>query len=90
MWPVQYQLCLDTKCTTNESKYNIRYVLLVVYMCHTYEPTNQPEKMGQCNAVLGQSILKGQLGHSFVTKVSVTKNHHFLKLCQEGQLGPPR
>ena len=42
MWPVQYQLCLDTKCTTNESKYNIRYVLLVVYMCHTYElPTNQ-------------------------------------------------
>ena len=47
-----------------------------MYMYYTYElPTNQNKWV---NAML-----------CCAEKVSVKKNHHFLKLCQEGQLGPP-
>ena len=43
-----------------------------------------------CAALVTSKHLKGQLVPPREWQKSVTKNEHFLKLCQEGQLGPPR
>ena len=58
-------------------------------MCHTYncQPTRTNGSMQCCAWPIYSERSVGTLVCD--EKVSVTKNHHFLKLCQEGQLGPP-